>query len=404
MTARWLTIRNVIHPRDPQVAESRGKVRNGWLRSLARVVPWWRESRERLSQLHQRGTVVDQLPWADAARVADNGEYDYEAPLESISDSAETDLIRRLAATAAFKRLADVRFLGALDYFLIASPNGNASNKRFTRLQHSLGVAALAKAYLSSRRHTSQQRLLCVAAAMLHDIGHPPFSHTLEPVFEELFGLDHHLASEKIISGQGPFADEVAGVLRSFDVVPSAVVDLLNGGDELFDNFFSGPINFDTIEGILRARNYLKMQRLGLSPLKVMQAAADRDVSASQQAVDGFWQSKHEIYTLVIRSRLGVLYDSLFQGVARQNQNLFSKTDFFASETEIFKKIPLLREALKKDRLRAIAEAVLPQTIPYQTRHFFVDEHVSFTSRNDNGRYRQAKFPSSLTLRDILPA
>jgi hypothetical protein len=239
---------------------------------------------------------------------------------------------------------------------------------------------------------------------MLHDIGHPPFSHTLEPVFEELCGLDHHKASERIITGQAALGQEVTAVLRSFGIDPLAVINVLNGGDDLFDQFFSGPINFDTIEGILRARNYLKMQRLGLSPFKVMHAAAFRDDPQCKQVVDGFWQSKHDVYTLVIRSRLGVLYDSLFQAIARKHASSFVAADFFATETEIFRKVPLLREALKKERVKSIAEEVLPPQVQYQTRHFFVDDQISFESRNDDRRYRQTKSPTCLTLQDILPA
>lgn len=373
-----------------------------WLQSLARLVRWRSESREDLSLLHQRETVVDQLPWADGSPASGNGEYDYVTPFRGSLDSAEAELIKILASTAAFRRLGDVRFLGALDYFLVAHPN--TSNKRYTRLQHSLGVAALAKSYLNLKSHSSHQRLLCVAAAMLHDIGHPPFSHTLEPVFGELFGLDHHKASERIISGQVPLGHDIVKVLREFGLHPLAVLDVLNGSDDLFDGFFSGPINFDTIEGILRARNYLKMQRLGLSPIKVMQAAAMRDDPVCQQIVDEFWNSKHEVYTLVIRSRLGVLYDSVFQQIARVEAAALSPGDFFASESEIFRKIPLLREVLKKDKLKEIAQDVLPEEVGYQVRQFFIDPGVSFSDRADARRYRQAKSPTFLTLRDILPA
>lgn len=182
------------------------------------------------------------------------------------------------------------------------------------------------------------------------------------------------------------------------------MVDVLNGGDDSFDHFFSGPINFDTIEGILRARSYLKRDKLGLSPLKVLRAAALRHQAGSQQMVDNFWQSKHEVYTLVIRSRLGVLYDSLFQVIARQNAHILDETDFFATETDIFKKLPLLREVLKKDRLAQIARAVLPTEVPFQLRYFYVDSSSSFTTERDDARYCQTKTPTSLTLGDILRA
>ena len=233
--------------------------------TLALVLQGRGELRIVTSQFFGRISVTDQLPWDDSSTPSQDGNYDFADPYSGADDSAEADLIDALLKTRAFQRLKGVKFLGALDYFLVSRPNGSV--KRYTRYQHSLGVATLAKTYLRLRHHTAQQRLLCVAAAMLHDVGHPPFSHTLEPVFEEAFGLNHHIATERLITGLAPLGDEITGVLRDFGLDPLAVLHLLNGGDELFDRFFSaGPINFDTIEVFLRARLYLGMQKLGYLP------------------------------------------------------------------------------------------------------------------------------------------
>ena len=344
--------------------------------------------------------MTDQFPWDERRSAPENGDYDYATPYVGSDETGEADLIEALSSTRAFNRLKDIRFLGSLDYFLVSRPNGRV--KRYTRYQHSLGVAALAKAYLTLRHHTPEQRLLCVAAAMLHDVGHPPFSHTLEPVFKEAFGVDHHVATERIITGLVPLGTEIVQVLKSFKIDPLAVLHLLNGGDDLFEGFFSGPINFDTIEGISRARNYLGMQKLGLTPLKVMKAAADRDNLDSREIVDQFWQSKHEVYTLVIRSKLGVFYDGLFQAIAKGQIEQLSPADLYSTEREIFKRIPLLREVLDNDRIREVAERILPREIQFQHRGFYVDRGGDFVSHNDSRRYRQRKSGDSLTVKDFL--
>jgi hypothetical protein len=237
---------------------------------------------------------------------------------------------------------------------------------------------------------------------MLHDVGHPPFSHTLEPVFEEAFGLNHHIATERLITGLAPLGNEITAVLRDFGLDPLAVLHLLNGGDDLFDGFFSGPINLDTIEGILRARLYLGMQKLGLSPVKVMKAAASRDDVQSQRIVDAFWQSKHEVYALVIRSKAGVFYDGVFQAIARAQIGSLEPSDFYVTEKAIFEKLPLLKDVLNSDRVREIAQQVLPTQIPYQFRRFYIDERTDFKSHHDEERYRQQRTGSSLTVRDFL--
>jgi hypothetical protein len=52
-------------------------------------------------------------------------------------------LYRSIIASDALQRLADIRFLGAIDYFI--HPNGKQLNRRrHNRLEHTLGVANLA--------------------------------------------------------------------------------------------------------------------------------------------------------------------------------------------------------------------------------------------------------------------
>lgn len=389
-----------VDPRDSQPSKSGGQLETSAFEGCGEVLKEESESRFAISQFFERAFVSDQLPWDDSKSISQEGNYNFAEPYDGPDDSAEADLIDALLKTRPFQRLKGVRFLGALDYFLIARPNGSV--KRYTRYQHSLGVAALAKAYLKLRHHTREQRLLCVAAAMLHDVGHPPFSHTLEPVFEEAFGLDHHLATERLITGLAPRGSEIVSVLRSHGVDPLGVLHLLNGGDDLFDGFFSGPINFDTIEGILRARRYLGMQGLDLSPLKVMKAAASRETPESQRIVDAFWQAKHDVYAVVIRSRTGVFFDGLFQAIAKAHLDALDPSDFYASERAIFHKIPLLRHALNSQQVRRIAQEFLPKKIAYQFRKFYIDDDSDFRFGQDKHRYRQTKTGSSLTVSEIL--
>lgn len=375
---------------------------NAWTRLVEVMVRCLPESRKTPPWLKKKVTM-DHLLSHDIGPASDSGVYDYSEPYKSASLDLEGQLIRALADTRAFKRLGDVRFLGALDYCLVSRPNGSQSNARFTRAQHSIGVAALARAYLDLTTHSSSDRLICVAAAMLHDIGHPPFSHTLEPVFHQKFGLNHHRASEEIILGVG-HSPEISGILRSFGISAEAVVSVLNGNDEPFQGFFSGPINFDTIEGILRSRNYLKMQNLGITPIKVVQAATERRGDHSQEMVDAFWKCKDEMYTLVIRSKLGVLFDTLFQEAAKDIIDLLQPSDFYLTESQMFRKFPIFRQASQRQYWHRMGEALLPAEVPFQVRRFYVNAGANFFKREDRQRYRQSKSASTLTLKDVLPA
>lgn len=106
------------------------------------------------------------------------------------SDATEALLIK-LIDTPPFQRLRRIRQLGPASLTF-----HGAESSRFT---HSLGVLAttrrafdgLSKRYPDLRSH----RLAVLCAALLHDIGHGPFSHTAE----ELFGIHHETWTRHIV-------------------------------------------------------------------------------------------------------------------------------------------------------------------------------------------------------------
>ncbi|HEX9427346.1 MAG TPA: HD domain-containing protein [Candidatus Polarisedimenticolia bacterium] len=102
-------------------------------------------------------------------------------------DKDHEKLILDLIDTREFQRLRRIRQLGAL--FLTFH---GAEHTRFT---HSLGAAFMAKRVFDALRAGGQipgrgagvarTRLVSIAAALLHDIGHGPFSHLYEKVFND---------------------------------------------------------------------------------------------------------------------------------------------------------------------------------------------------------------------------
>ena len=325
--------------------------------------------------------------------------YDFRDPtMTAAADDAGAALIAALAETPAFVRLHDIRFLGSLDYALVDRPNGTRGQARFTRAQHSFGVAALASTYTHAVGLSEKERLIALAAAMLHDVGHAPFSHTLEPLFVEVFGVNHHSASESVILGRVPVGAEVPSVLKRFGIDPDDVVAVLNGEDSRFSGFYSGPINFDTIEGILRSSQYLKMQDLGLSPERVLLAAIHRSSESHQRTVDNFWRCKDEMYNVVIRSAPGVLCDLIFLEVAKSSLMRLSAGDFLSTERRIFEKVPELRAILSRTYSEAALRDRLPPEVAYEERRFVVDPEGDFFDRQDRRRYRQTKAMRTLAL------
>jgi len=134
----------------------------------------------------------------------------YRDPLHniiSLDESLPDDrLIVDLIDCAEFQRLRRIKQLG-----LAMLTYQGAEHSRFT---HSLGVMHLmtrALGLLSAQcKITSQARITGRAGALLHDLGHGPFSH----VMEKVFNFHHEDWSRRIILDE---STEVNQVLRAHD-------------------------------------------------------------------------------------------------------------------------------------------------------------------------------------------
>jgi len=152
------------------------------------------------------------------------GERTYHDPLHGAirldrNDPAEA-LAIDLIDSAPFQRLRRVRQLGPA--FLTFH---GAESSRFT---HSLGVLHLARLALQQleRHHLelAEHRAVLYAAALLHDVGHAPLSHS----GEEMYGLHHEAWSGRLIREHPALRDRLEAHAPG---TANAVADLLEHGD-----------------------------------------------------------------------------------------------------------------------------------------------------------------------------
>ncbi len=92
------------------------------------------------------------------------------------------------------QRLNGIKQLG-LGYLVFPGAN-------HTRLEHSLGVGYIAGRMGSALNLSKDEIEMLKVAGMLHDLGHSPYSHTLEYLLYEKMKLDHMEITTKIIKGE----------------------------------------------------------------------------------------------------------------------------------------------------------------------------------------------------------
>jgi len=156
-----------------------------------------------------------------------------------------------------FQRMHSVKQLG-LSYSVFPGAN-------HTRLEHSLGVYHLAGKMAETIEMDDEDSQAVRAAAMLHDICHPPFSHTMEEIMEENTGLDHMDLAKRLIFGEIPThleRDEdlfggfepISEILESDGISSEFVCDLISLPKSRSDN--TDLLSFDGKQSFFTSKDY----------------------------------------------------------------------------------------------------------------------------------------------------
>ena len=157
---------------------------------------------------------------------------------DSVHDHITIDgVARALLDTPVVQRLRHIRQLGTVH---LVYPSAN-----HTRFEHSLGVYHLAGEALSHLGVSGESAAHIKAAAILHDVGHGPFSHNLEPIMARRTGRYHDEVDDLLEAGP------VADVLREYGLEPARVSRLI-AGEGQYGQLISGELDVDRMDYLVR--------------------------------------------------------------------------------------------------------------------------------------------------------
>lgn len=314
-----------------------------------------------------------------------------------------------LLSTTPMRRLAGIGFLGAIDFIRHGSGR-SGHRRRHNRFEHTLGVARLAETYACEAELSEKRRRLLLAAALLHDVGHGPLSHTLEPVFAEAFDIDHHSMTRRIVRGETRNGRDVYASLRDADLDPDEVLAMIDGHHSGPDAFlFAGSINFDTLDGISRSRAFMTRRAAPRAMLRAVRHWAQTG-RAPLSEFDAFWTLKHDVYTLLICGARGRLLDAVAQAYMRANIDEFDASDFERSEATLRKRHPKLFEVLgfvASQRLSSLKDQLpsswMKEEVTVKDRAFIVRADKGLNEPNQlDARYTQSKFTRRISIEELI--
>lgn len=262
-------------------------------------------------------------------------------------------LIWDLINSPEFQRLRRIKQLGTS---YLTFHGGEHS-----RFNHSLGVYEIMRRILETFdgriQLNREEKLLCMCAALLHDVGHGPFSHS----FEKVFRFDHEDWTRLIITGD----TEINRILRRVDdEFPHKVAEVIakTYENKLIISLISSQIDADRMDYLLRDAYYtgvnygnFDIERI----LRVMRPHEDGIVFkfSGMHAVEDYIMSRYQMYWQVYFHPVTRSAEVVLRKVFQRAKELFQAGYSFAIPP--LPLVPFFREQFTLADYLALDESVV---------------------------------------------
>lgn len=240
------------------------------------------------------------------------------------TDTPEGDLVARLIDTPEFQRLRRIRQLGLAHYAYQAAEH--------SRFAHSLGAFHLATRTLAKLRLnydiSEDDQTAVRVAALLHDIGHGPFSHVIEPIL----GFHHEdFTVEAVLSG----TTEVGQLLSGFSPgIARDVADIILGTFRpmALAQLVSSQLDVDRMDYLLRD-SLMTGVKYGVYDIEWIIKSLEINESADQlyvsarglYAVEDYLQARYYMFRQVYFHRTLRSAESVLHSLLRRALALYGK-------------------------------------------------------------------------------
>ncbi|MGL4624698.1 MAG: HD domain-containing protein [Culicoidibacterales bacterium] len=197
-----------------------------------------------------------------------------------------------------------------------------------TRFGHALGVYEMARLLIETvpdlqEALNEREQLLVKCAALLHDIGHGPFSHAMETLFQ----MDHEALSVQLILDQ---SGEIYPLLQKIDATFAADVAAIIAKKyprELLVQLVSSQLDADRMDYLRRDAYFSGVPYGNFDPvriLRVMRVVEDRVVfkESGMHAIENYIMSRYHMYWQIYFHPIGRSYELVLAALVNRLRTL----------------------------------------------------------------------------------
>lgn len=206
-----------------------------------------------------------------------------------------------------------------------------------TRFNHSVGVAHLAK-IVGKKEEFKEISKDFYLASLVHDVGHPPFSHTSEYFQERALGKNHEEVVGEILHGS-ELGKEITRQGGSIE----RITQLIQGKLPPFSEILNGSIDIDNMDNVLRyALSTGIFSKATYSPENISDSyALEEDklifLPGIESEIRGWEEARKTVYDFVDAPVSMSIAMMMFRGLGfAERENELRDNFFFMNDVEAF--------------------------------------------------------------------
>lgn len=313
---------------------------------------------------------------------------------DAIHDYIHVDhlIIWRLINSKEMQRLRRIKQLGGT-YQVFQS----AEHSRFV---HSLGVYQVVRRMLETECLTntlSDYDKLCVmCAGLLHDIGHGPFSHSFEGVFEE----NHEDMTVRMILEKSEVHDILVSLYKQLPQDVASIIQHTHP-NRILIQMVSSQLDADRMDYLLRD-SYMSGTTYGHFDMsRILRTMRIRDgkivyKESGVQAIENYILARYHMYWQVYYHPTARSYEHLLQSIFQRVKDLYY--DGYVFQTHLHYLIPMLEHRFQVSDFVDLDEAVILYYFKEFTREkdFILSDLSSRFLNRHLFKYKQLKSQKDL--------